>query len=180
MSMSIIYCILVFLITFKVFNYFRVSNQTLRIKYELERLKDKLYWLSINGNIKKDDEMFIYLDNALSKSSKHIDRLNFWVILYIMVSSKNVTVIRQQHEIEIGLSKSEELRNIFKEFSGISMNYLLSKSRFSLFIVLFCSFMFKLIASSFNLNRIFSSYRKKEQRFKSVMIMTETNNPYCF
>jgi hypothetical protein len=84
----ILYLIPVFIV-YSFIRYYWVSNETLKTKYKLARLKDELTWLAISGEINHASKEYIHLYGNISKAIKGLHRFNFWVMLYLLIKSKH-------------------------------------------------------------------------------------------
>lgn len=105
-----------------------VSNETLKAKYKLARLKDELKWLAITGEVNRENKVYIRLYNSIDKALVALPRFNFWVMLYLLRKEKcqiNINEIEKvQHEVE----KNTTLKEIYDAYYKLIITYIARKN----------------------------------------------------
>ena len=105
-----------------------VSNETLKTRYKIARLKDELTWLAISEQIDKENKEYAHLYDSMDKGLKALRLFNFWVMLYLLVSEKykiNVTEIAKvRHEIE----KNSTFKDIYDAYYTLLITYIARKN----------------------------------------------------
>ncbi len=177
-AMPLMYYFLVILLIWRIAMSLRVKNITLKTHYQLLKLQDRLKWQVVDGHIDSNNYIYKAVEERILASAYHVNKLNFWVILYLTLSKKQERIDKDQlKEIEIiehELHKYPEVNKIYKEYVQLSLNYLIEKSKFTIFGVAFIAFAIKFVLESFNVGKVKAAFRKKENKFKHVLVYSET------
>ena len=105
-----------------------VSNETLKTRHKIARLKDELKWLSITGEIDNESKSYVQLYKNIEKAGMALHRFNFWVMLYLLIKEKDKLNI---HEIEKARSEVEgnsTFSNIYDAYYKLIINYIARKN----------------------------------------------------
>lgn len=170
MSMYALYYLIPALLLFKYYNYLRTKNETLKMENKLLRLKSKLRLLVITGKIKEDEPAHAYLASIIDKAMTPLQRLNFWLICYLLIVDlvSNNKDVKQDAELKLALEKNIHAMELFVEFCTISIDYIAIKSIFSLTIT-------KWLVSALSS----SKQHQLEHRFKQNLMYAETGCAYA-
>lgn len=110
-----------------------VSNETLKAKYKLARLRDELTWLAIEGELDRSNKEYAQLYDNIERMMSSLPRLNFWVMLYVSLKEKLQII----HEIRIThneIQKNENFKAIYESYYKLLILYIARKNFITVFI----------------------------------------------
>lgn len=113
-----------------------VSNETLRTKYKLDRLKDELTWLVINSEVNRDNKVYVHLCHTIDKSLVALPRFNFWVMLYLLKKGKFRINIHELEKVHCEVDTHAALNEIYNAYYKLILGYIVRKN----FITVLLSF----------------------------------------
>ncbi len=105
-----------------------VSNETLKAKYKLDRLKDELTWLVISGEVNGDNKVYVRLCNNIDKALMALPRFNFWVMLYLLIKGKYQINIKEIEKVHNEVETHETLKKIYDTYYKIILAYIARKN----------------------------------------------------
>lgn len=105
---------------------FRI-NQAIDTKFSLFRLRDKLRRAAIGKEIDARDRLFKAIDTSISKTIKHLARLNLWeiLILYSLYRRReDLKFIQSEFFEELHLPKNDYYKRVYEEYAEITLEHL--------------------------------------------------------
>jgi hypothetical protein len=127
MQHAILYIVPVFI----VYLYIRscwVSNETLKTKYKIARLKDELTWLAISGEVNRENKAFAHLYNSIDKALMALPRFNFWVMLYLLIKGKYQVNVHEMEKARNEVEKNATFRDIYDAYYKLIISYIARKN----------------------------------------------------
>ena len=104
-----------------------VSNETLKTKYKLDRLKDELTWLAISGEVSRDNKVYVHLCNSIEKALIALPRFNFWVMLYLLIKGKYRINIPEMEKVHNEVETHPMLKEIYNAYYKSILAYIARK-----------------------------------------------------
>src|SRR5688572_27313495 len=127
MVQIILYIIPVFIVYLFIRRWW-VSNETLKTKYKIARLKDELTWLEISGEVTKNNKVYIHLCNSIDKALITLPRFNFWVMLYLLIKGKYQINIQEIERVHSEAEANESLKEIYNTYYKLILTYIARKN----------------------------------------------------
>jgi hypothetical protein len=124
---AILYVIPVFI----VYLYIRscwVSNETLKTRYKIARLKDELKWLSITGEIDNESKAYNQLYRDIEKGGMGLHRFNFWVMLYLLIKEKDKVNIHEIEKVRSEVKGNPTFSAIYDTYYKLVISYIARKN----------------------------------------------------
>ncbi|OQP53597.1 hypothetical protein [Niastella populi] len=127
MVQILLYIIPVFIV-YQIIRGWWVSNETLKAKYKLDRLKDELTWLAISGEVNRENKVYIHLSNNIDKALIALPRFNFWVMLYILIRGKYQINIQEIEKVHNEAETHAMLKEIYNSYHKVILAYIARKN----------------------------------------------------
>jgi hypothetical protein len=105
-----------------------VANETLKTKYRLARLKDELIWLAIEGEVNHANKEYAQLYDAIDRMRQSLHRLNFWVMLYVLLKEKHQLNIHEAVKDHNDINKNSSFKNISEAYYKALITYVARKN----------------------------------------------------
>jgi hypothetical protein len=127
MVQVLLYIIPVFIV-YKFIRSSWVSNETLKVRYRICRLQDQLYWLAISGEVDANNKEYIRLYRSMDKVLVMLPRLNFWVMLYLLIKAKKEIGANEIEAVYNELEKNSALKEIYEKYHRLLISYIARKN----------------------------------------------------
>lgn len=105
-----------------------VSNETLKTKYKIARLKDELTWLAISGEVNRENKVYAHLYSSIDKALMALPRFNFWVMLYLLIKEKGRVNINEIEKVRSEVEGNSTFSNIFDAYYKLVITYVARKN----------------------------------------------------
>lgn len=127
MLQVILYIIPVFIV-YLVIRRCWVSNETLKTRYKIARLKDELTWLAISGEVNSDNKAYAHLYSSIDKALMVLPSFNFWVMLYLLIKEKSQISIHEIEKVHNEVEKNTTLKEINAAYYKLIIAYIARKN----------------------------------------------------
>lgn len=147
--MDIYFIIVLILLLFHIIWYSYKKNLVLKYRYKFFGLRDKLRNEIIEGNIKKNDWTFDYLDSTLSKIVCKLDSITLWnaIILYLKYRNDN-GFQSLSNNLHKRIVKNKSIEEIYVEFGVLLIKYVYDRHIILTLTLKFLSNIFTTLAST--------------------------------
>lgn len=133
----ILILIFAFLLTFSYLRMLRQRSISLESKYALYSLRDELRELAIDGKVDPRNWVFNYLDSSISVSIDRMNNISLWSLFAVAITHKQTkSEIARKKNLELGLSRSPELKRVYDQFGVILVVTTLEKHKYSILTLL--------------------------------------------
>jgi hypothetical protein len=105
-----------------------VSNETLKTRYKIARLKDELTWLAISGEVSRDNKAYAHLYSSIDKSLVALPSFNFWVMLYLLIKEKSQISLSEIKKVHNEAEKNATLKEINAAYYKLIIAYIARKN----------------------------------------------------
>jgi len=106
----------------------RNSYLSLKYRYKIYALRDKLRGVLIDDKINKNDWVFDYFDSSFSKLVNQLDMLTIYKAILLYLLNRNNKVVKTFSEnLSSNLKRSNTLTEIYVEYGNILLDFFVEK-----------------------------------------------------
>jgi hypothetical protein len=163
MVQAILYIIPVFIVYLFIRSNW-VSNENLKTRYKIARLKDELTWLAISGEIGEENKEYAHLYTSIDKALTALPQFNFWVMLYLLIKEKHRVNKHELERVRIEVEKNTSFKDIYDAYYRLLISYIARKNIIT--VLLTFPIWKKILITSLSVN---DDHEKKRM-----------NNDHCF